>query len=191
MLYNIRNCVQPVDFSCIFVLSMRRKTKNQIMAYDIRLQEAKDLRDLICNEIKKVLKVEINISISCTNFGTSMYIQNDGYGKIRISDHSVENYDRIFNEIHYNINNVMNVIHLLIEDVEKVFFPERFKKVTESITEKIYSNVINPSIEHFEKYMIGCKIESYEKFTNKKEVEKFDIKYSKYTKREITKIVRI
>ncbi|MRM84294.1 hypothetical protein [Riemerella anatipestifer] len=44
------------------------------------------------------------VSVSQTNFGTSFYIQNQNE-KIRISDHSVSNADRIFGEHHFSLKN--------------------------------------------------------------------------------------
>lgn len=71
------------------------------------------------------LNLDTNITVSNGLAGVSMYL-HCGLTKIRISDHSVFNFDRLMNEVHfsfgYNENSLRNTI-------EMVFFPERFETV--------------------------------------------------------------
>jgi len=68
-------------------------------------------------------------SVSVTSHGVSIYIQNQGYGKIRFSDHSVSNYDRIMNEEHYNLKSLDDYGDEIKTTIEQVLFPERFKRI--------------------------------------------------------------
>lgn len=73
------------------------------------------------------IKQERGLQKSVTSYGTSYYIvlyhQNGNHYKLRISDHSVTNVDRIKNEIHITDRNVESVLN----ELEKVFYPERYE----------------------------------------------------------------
>lgn len=70
--------------------------------------------------------VELNgfypsVSESNTDFGTSFYIQNEK-SKIRISDHSVSNFDRMMNEVHFFLKNIS--LDVLKQEILKQFSEE-------------------------------------------------------------------
>lgn len=69
--------------------------------------DLKTLRNIVSEILENV---ECNgyfpsVDVSKTDFGQSFYIQNEK-SKIRISDHSVSNFDRIINEVHFDIFNL-------------------------------------------------------------------------------------
>ena len=75
--------------------------------------------------------IENHFSVSSTDFGTSCYFtfyknESDKY-VIRISDHSVENTTRLFNERHERANSIN--ITKVANAVELYLFPERFEFV--------------------------------------------------------------
>jgi len=74
-------------------------------------------------------------TVSQTDHGTSVYIQNFGHGKIRFSDHSVSNPVRMSEEIHYKLSDLTDNYKRkeIKEDIEKVLFPDRFKKHEASV----------------------------------------------------------
>lgn len=97
---------QMIDFKEII------KSKQQIKANELRMAL-----------IAKGFLVS-QPSTSITKFGVSTYIgfydEFYVYRKFRISDHSVTNIDRIFNEYHYNENSDVNDIILRVErDIEE------------------------------------------------------------------------
>lgn len=57
-----------------------------------------------------------SVCVSKTDFGTSIYIQN-GRHKMRFSDHSVTNFDRMINEEHYPIE----ALPTSLEDIKRIF----------------------------------------------------------------------
>jgi hypothetical protein len=73
--------------------------------------------------------IEANFSVSNTDYGVSCYFtfyknsESNEKLKIRISDHNVENYDRMVNELHvtdfHTAARVANAVELYL-------FPERF-----------------------------------------------------------------
>ena len=100
----------------------------------------------IRNRVREALGIEIIIGESNTSFGTSLYITGSG-GKIRISDHSVTNTDRIMNEIHYQIDSIP--YSCLIDDIEYVLFPERFKIEINEVYQVSNSADIFRDIDHY------------------------------------------
>lgn len=60
-----------------------------------------------------------------TNFGKSSYLLADGL-KVRCSDHSISNIDRMRSEIPLFCFNFTEVV----EEIERFYFPERYKKIT-------------------------------------------------------------
>lgn len=76
--------------------------------------------DILNTELRKAGYTG-QITESNTDFGQSFYFTVDGV-KVRISDHSVENSYRMFNERHFRIENYMQAV----EYFEKIIFPERF-----------------------------------------------------------------
>jgi len=86
------------------------------------------LAEKVSEELKK-RGVEQNFSESDTDYGQSayatFYVNNEKY-KVRISDHSVENRDRMGNEIHYHI--AANPDHISIaNNIERIQYPDRYK----------------------------------------------------------------
>ena len=70
----------------------------------------KILRDLVDKALEnKELKGSYPMITHSDSFGQSFYIQNE-YAKIRISDHSVTNHDRLMNEILFNIDTPLDII---------------------------------------------------------------------------------
>ena len=61
------------------------------------------------------------VSISNTRFGTSVYIQNDRI-KMRFSDHSVTNFDRVVNEEHFHLSQLNEVDDKIVK-----FFSDEYK----------------------------------------------------------------
>lgn len=66
-----------------------------------------DLRQITEDALegKKLKNSYPMLSVSETRIGKSLYIQNDS-GKIRVSNHSVANYDRVVNEEHFNLRSL-------------------------------------------------------------------------------------
>lgn len=82
---------------------------------------AKEIKKFIINKFEK----SPNITISVTDYGTSLYIQNYELNKkIRISDHFVTNHNRMFDESHYNLNDWHN--NIFLSEVEEILFPHKF-----------------------------------------------------------------
>jgi hypothetical protein len=105
------------------------------------------------------------ISHSRTNFGNSNYIivsnKADEYGipsgnekKIRISDHGVSNYDRIFNEIHigfnYNDNpskeDIQRTINYVLKELRWKFNKSEYFHKEDGLEEKKAYNVQTPIV---------------------------------------------
>lgn len=103
---------------------------------------------VFAEEIKKWCEkngLEINrLSESITDYGESHYYQVTQNGeyplKIRISDHSVENLDRIRNEIHFRVNgNIWDKDFINgIEKIEYYYFSDRYEKVPIKEIQQIY-----------------------------------------------------
>jgi len=137
-----------------------------------------EIIDAIRKAINERLLINVPISISETDFGMSAYIQVYGMGKIRISDHSVYNFDRVMNEEHYHFQNVMKVLDFLIRDVEILYFPERYERFErEEIDEKFSSDYFMSEAAFREKFRTA-KIQKVEPFTNKAGVEKVKVYFS-------------
>ena len=85
--------------------------------YEIAEQIKQDLRSKL-----ELAGIFCNLTTSVTDFGISIYFYvNDK--KYRVSDHSVENTSRLFNEVHFSNNDEA------VLKAEKVLFTERFEKV--------------------------------------------------------------
>lgn len=74
-----------------------------------------------------------NFSVSETDYGVSCYFyfykENDNY-KLRVSDHSVENSYRLFNEEHIDFRSITeNRAKAIAESIEFYLYPERFEMV--------------------------------------------------------------
>jgi len=89
----------------------------------------------LANKVQSILSergINKNFTISETDFGNSMYFTvygentNEPKSKIRISDHSVSNKDRIFGEQHESSNSDPNRI---ADDIELSMHPERYDKI--------------------------------------------------------------
>lgn len=100
----------------------------------LKARKMKTTEEIKSEELSQELTnrgIENHFSVSSTDFGTSCYFtfyknEADKY-VVRISDHSVENTTRVFNERHeraekINIEKVANAIELYL-------FPERFEFV--------------------------------------------------------------
>ena len=152
---------------------------------------ANEIRTKIESEMLNRFGQVLPISVSHADFGESMYIQNQGYGKIRISDHSVSNINRIFNEEHYHFSSVLNMIDSLMEDVEIIFFPERFTIIKVDVKDTVYSTTIFASIEDFNNRTHGAEIVENKPFITKKGVEKMEITFKYDLIKQVNKKVRI
>jgi hypothetical protein len=135
-----------------------QKLSNQKYDYD----EVDSLyKDLIHDLESKGYNI-LNGSDSKTDFGHSKYFyvnyqnkSSENYGnglKVRVSDHTVMNRDRMLNEIHFrtkDLNNYMNDRSMFI--IDKYFKPELFKKITEkeNYTEelRVGGNEYNPETD--------------------------------------------
>jgi hypothetical protein len=135
-----------------------QKLSNQKDDYD----EVDSLyKDLIHDLESKGYNI-LNGSDSKTDFGHSKYFyvnyqnkSSENYGnglKVRVSDHTVMNRDRMLNEIHFrtkDLNNYMNDRSMFI--IDKYFKPELFKKITEkeNYTEelRVGGNEYNPETD--------------------------------------------
>jgi hypothetical protein len=82
----------------------------------------------LANKIEQATNYDVKVSFSKTNFGESHYIivkknADDNFeAKIRISDHSVSNFGRMFNEIHLFFKNIKeenmnNVVDFLVAEI--------------------------------------------------------------------------
>src|ERR1035437_2321977 len=89
----------------------------------------------LANKVHDILKsrgIDKGFSASGTSFGNSVYFtvygenSTDPKLKIRISDHSVENKDRIFNEQHESASSDPKRI---ADDIELAMYPERYNKI--------------------------------------------------------------
>jgi hypothetical protein len=152
---------------------------------------ASEIHTEIQNKLAKALGIRVSITVSETDFGTSLYIQNLGYGKIRISDHSVENFDRIWNEYHFKLSTILDSENFdsLIYHTELIFFPEKFEtiEIEESVVK--FSTVVDKSIDNFKLHNPKAEIINIRPFTNKKGVGKnyIDFKYTAIEKKKIIK----
>lgn len=136
----------------------------------------------IKTELKNYLESKLNcyvpFSISETKFGTSIYIQNVGVGKIRISDHSVTNINRIWDEVHFNLNSILNNLENLLLHVEMILFPERFEKKIIEVESTHFTKNVYKSMESFYLGTKNATIIKTTEFTNKKGISKIEVEYS-------------
>ena len=111
------------------------------------------------NKVQQELKrrgIDKPPSMSQTHFGTSMYftVYGDNMNvpklKIRISDHSVKNFDRIWNEQHEKAG--ADPIGIA-DDIERAMYPERYEKIQTGVRysskyndEQLYGKLDNGSI---------------------------------------------
>lgn len=98
----------------------------------ITKEEEKETQQKKANELREILLKEgFKVSqpnTSITNFGVSTYIgfydDYNVYRKFRISDHSVTNTDRIFNEYHYgfqsNLHKLVDLVKKNIEETKEI-----------------------------------------------------------------------
>jgi hypothetical protein len=94
----------------------------------------------LTNDVKTQLEKmginDVTFNTSETDFGRSDYFYlEDAKGekiKLRISDHSVENIGRVFNEYHIHTSSVANGLvrpgNVLLQ-IEKRIYPQRFEKI--------------------------------------------------------------
>lgn len=164
------------------------------MNYLEKYKEAQTIVTKINDFVIENLGFSVSVNISVTDFGTSLYITNLYGKKIRISDHSVTNHNRIFEEIHYSINDWDN--ELFLNDVEYLFCPEKFTNVNvEYKVKNTSTHIFNDLEDYFSKYAttkegVGT-IEKIEDFTNKKGVNKLQITWSYYLTQIRTKTIKI
>lgn len=102
-------------------------TREGIEEWNIPKKQAEKYADKISDIVNGLGKINYRPSVSITDFGVSIYVQNQGYGKIRFSDHGVMNFGRVWGETHYRLSDLDNVDGAIITDIEKVLFPERYK----------------------------------------------------------------
>jgi len=100
----------------LYVLSLLHQTKRKMTHTDLY------------NELKKA-GFEGHVTESNTDFGQSFYFIVDNV-KVRVSDHSVENSTRLFNERHFHQEDYLQAV----EYMEKVLFPERFEIIYTGMT---------------------------------------------------------
>ena len=152
---------------------------------------AEDIRIAIIDMAKEKLGITISVSINKNTFGTSMYIQNECYGKIRISDHSVTSTDRIWNERHYTLSKVADQMDYLMKDIEEIFFPERFVRVKKQIVETNISTDLFKSIGEFRNRMPRASIVRAESIKTTKGKSRLSITFSYPVKAIVERIERI
>ena len=84
----------------------------------------------IAEKISKGLEskgLKSNFTTSDTDFGTSCYFYFEDY-KVRISDHSVQNSSRLFNEEHLDAKKVTEEsIKSFVEGIEYLYYPNNFE----------------------------------------------------------------
>lgn len=138
-----------------------------------------EIRREIIEEAKRRFGIKISVGISQTDFGSSMYISFYPYSniKIRISNHSVTNFDRIWNERHYSIENAINSMDFIMSDIEEIYFPERFETVENVRDKVIYSHDLFESTEAFKNKYNTAIIDRDVEFVTKKGVSKREIHY--------------
>lgn len=90
-----------------------------------------------------------SVAYSSTSWGNSFYMNADVKGakiKIRSSDHSVTNYDRIVNEFHINEKGLSRNDYLTLE---RTMFPDRFirNEIVDFIEEVVPKNMITADHE--------------------------------------------
>lgn len=150
-------------------------------------QYHEEVRSTIISIVKERLGIDIKVNVSVTDFGISMYITRlFSDKKIRVSDHSVENFNRIFNEEHYDIGTVLNQLDSLVRDVEMMYFPERFEYVTETRIEDYYTHNIFKSRNDFNAKVRNATIIEEREFLNKKGEPRIEIKFKYPRQRQFT-----
>ena len=80
----------------------------------------------------------VRFSVSKTDYGCSCYMNITDDIKIRISDHSVENRDRMSNYIHINWD---DDISKKADNIERLIFPDRFEFITGSVVTHVKNGV--------------------------------------------------
>lgn len=81
----------------------------QRLTSQAELQRLKKIVNEVLNGVELKGDWHPSVSKSETDFGTSFYIQSE-FGKIRISDHSVTNHDRMNNEVHYSVEDLYSPV---------------------------------------------------------------------------------
>jgi len=96
-----------------------------------------DLREIVSEVLENVecRNSFPSVNVSDTDFGQSFYIIDEN-NKIRISDHSVSNFDRIMNEEHFHLSK-LNIAALKKQIIES------FSNNYQTLTRKNGENTIN------------------------------------------------
>lgn len=114
------------DYSYIYKESEDKKSIENKISINAEVDLAKNVQNIL-----KKRNCTANYTVSKTDFGTSVYfnIYDENFNsplKIRISDHSVQNIGRVFNEEHFSGEDNPEEIANLIEQKK---YPDRFKDV--------------------------------------------------------------
>lgn len=97
---------------CLYFWCIEKQFKNRKMKFD-----RKTVEEIVDRSLNNCNVTDYpSVSVSVTSFGTSIYIQNSSK-KLRFSDHSVTNIDRIINEEHFNLETINDVD----EDIRRYF----------------------------------------------------------------------
>lgn len=99
------------------------QNKNTVLAPH---EMAKNVQDVL-----KGRGIELNVVKSSTDYGDSAYLVfQDSKGenqKVRISDHSVSNSQRMANEIHYNVNGSNYNAGNIANNIERLMKPDKYE----------------------------------------------------------------
>jgi len=132
--------VSSIQFDAIHNVKSQNESKENISDFDIRGGIYNTTEYKLARKVQSILKergIEKGFSTSETDFGNSIYFTvygdnlNNPKLKIRISDHSVSNTDRVFNEQHESSKSDPERI---ANDIELAMYPERYNKIQTGVS---------------------------------------------------------